>query len=51
MCEENKLFKIARNPAALQELMRSHDRAVSNLEGIPGGIAALQRLYRDIQGS
>ncbi|VDO98907.1 unnamed protein product [Soboliphyme baturini] len=38
-----------RNPAALQELMRSHDRAVSNLESVPGGMAALQRLYRDIQ--
>lgn len=62
-------MEMIRNPAALQELMRNHDRAVSNLEvaeifpklryrcldnilifeGIPGGMAALQRLYRDIQ--
>nr|CAH7717567.1 unnamed protein product [Callosobruchus chinensis] len=39
---------LARNPAMLQELMRSHDRAMSNLESIPGGYNALQRMYRDI---
>lgn len=27
---------MARNPAMLQELMRSQDRAMSNLESIPG---------------
>ncbi|CAH1998657.1 unnamed protein product [Acanthoscelides obtectus] len=40
---------LARNPAMLQEIMRSHDRAMSNLESIPGGYNALQRMYRDIQ--
>lgn len=25
-------MELARNPAALQELMRHHDRAISNLE-------------------
>lgn len=40
---------LARNPSMLQELMRSHDRAISNLESIPGGYNALQRMYRDIQ--
>lgn len=29
-------MELARNPAMLQELMRSHDRAMSNLESIPG---------------
>lgn len=29
-------MELARNPAMLQELMRSHDRALSNLESIPG---------------
>lgn len=29
--------------------MRSHDRALSNLESIPGGYSALRRMYRDIQ--
>lgn len=42
-------MEMVRNPAAFQELMRSHDRALSNLEGIPGGMAALHRLYRDVQ--
>ena len=33
----------------LQELMRTHDRALSNLESIPGGHSALRRMYREIQ--
>uniref|UniRef100_A0A1A9WDQ8 Ubiquilin-4 n=1 Tax=Glossina brevipalpis TaxID=37001 RepID=A0A1A9WDQ8_9MUSC len=41
--------ELARNPSMLQELMRSHDRALSNLESVPGGYNALQRIYRDIQ--
>lgn len=42
-------MELARNPAMLQELMRTQDRAMSNLESIPGGYSALQRMYRDIQ--
>ncbi|CAK9809594.1 UBQLN1 [Anthophora quadrimaculata] len=42
-------LELARNPSMLQELMRSHDRAISNLESIPGGYSALRRMYRDIQ--
>ncbi|KAH1023442.1 hypothetical protein HUJ04_012643 [Dendroctonus ponderosae] len=42
-------MELARNPSMLQELMRSHDRALSNLESIPGGYNALHRMYRDIQ--
>ncbi|XP_065349017.1 ubiquilin-1 isoform X1 [Cloeon dipterum] len=42
-------MELARNPSMLQELMRSHDRAMSNLESIPGGYNALQRMYREIQ--
>ncbi|CAD6215451.1 GSCOCG00011192001-RA-CDS [Cotesia congregata] len=42
-------MELARNPSMLQELMRSHDRALSNLESIPGGHSALRRMYRDIQ--
>ncbi|XP_012525444.1 ubiquilin-1 [Monomorium pharaonis] len=41
-------MELARNPSMLQELMRSHDRALSNLESIPGGYSALRRMYRDI---
>ncbi|KAF2879366.1 hypothetical protein ILUMI_26813 [Ignelater luminosus] len=40
---------LARNPSVLQELMRTHDRALNNLESMPGGYDALQRMYRDIQ--
>ncbi|CAO1438277.1 unnamed protein product [Diamesa serratosioi] len=42
-------MELTRNPAMLQELMRSHDRAMSNLESVPGGYNALHRIYRDIQ--
>ncbi|XP_052796681.1 ubiquilin-1-like [Mya arenaria] len=42
-------LELARNPSMLQELMRSQDRAMSNLESIPGGFNALQRMYTDIQ--
>lgn len=42
-------MELARNPSMLQELMRTHDRAMSNLESVPGGYNALQRIYRDIQ--
>jgi len=42
-------MEIARNPAMLQELMRNQDRAMSNLESLPGGQNALHRMYRDIQ--
>ncbi|KAH9520146.1 Ubiquilin-1 [Bulinus truncatus] len=42
-------MELARNPAMMQELMRSQDRAMSNLESFPGGFNALRRMYHDIQ--
>ncbi|KAK1340221.1 hypothetical protein QTO34_018786 [Cnephaeus nilssonii] len=42
-------LELARNPAVMQEIMRNQDRALSNLESIPGGYNALQRMYTDIQ--
>lgn len=42
-------MELARNPSMMQELMRSHDRALSNLESIPGGFSALRRMYTEIQ--
>ncbi|XP_030833278.1 ubiquilin-1-like [Strongylocentrotus purpuratus] len=42
-------MELARNPAMMQEMMRTQDRALSNLESIPGGYNALRRLYTDIQ--
>nr|XP_027199482.1 ubiquilin-4-like [Dermatophagoides pteronyssinus] len=42
-------FEMMRNPATFQELMRSHDRALSNLESLPGGYNALRRMYTELQ--
>ncbi|KAL3080296.1 hypothetical protein niasHS_012401 [Heterodera schachtii] len=42
-------MEMIRNPTALNELMRNHDQAIRNLQGIPGGEAALQRLYERVQ--
>ncbi|XP_076354648.1 ubiquilin-1-like isoform X2 [Tachypleus tridentatus] len=42
-------MEVVRNPAMLQELMRSQDRALSNLESVPGGYNALRRMYTDLQ--
>ncbi|KFD73310.1 hypothetical protein M514_04594 [Trichuris suis] len=42
-------MNLVRNPAAFQELMRNHDRLVSNIESMPGGMATLQRMYQEIQ--
>lgn len=40
---------LARSPSVYQELLRSHDRRMTNIESVPGGYNALQRMYRDIQ--
>jgi ubiquilin len=42
-------MEMIRNPNMFNEMMRNHDQAIRNLQGIPGGEAALQRLYSDIQ--
>ncbi|KAF6778568.1 hypothetical protein AHF37_01839 [Paragonimus kellicotti] len=42
-------MEIARNPAMMQEMARNYDRALSNLEAVPGGMNHLQRIFRDIQ--
>ncbi|KAJ8413923.1 hypothetical protein AAFF_G00065210 [Aldrovandia affinis] len=42
-------LELARNPTMMQEMMRNQDRALSNLESIPGGYSALRRIYTDIQ--
>ncbi|NIG59967.1 ubiquilin-3 [Pontoporia blainvillei] len=36
------------NPAMMQEMMRSQDQALSNLESIPGGYNVLRTMYTDI---
>merc|ERR1719318_2192161 len=44
-----QMMEIARNPSRLQEMTRTMDRQMQNLESIPGGQAILQRMYRDVQ--
>nr|XP_056714732.1 ubiquilin-1-like [Euleptes europaea] len=39
----------ATSSAVMDEIIRNHDRALSNLESIPGGYSALQQLYNDIE--
>ncbi|EEC07228.1 ubiquilin 1,2, putative [Ixodes scapularis] len=42
-------MEVVRNPSMLQELMRTQDRALSNLESVPGGYNALRRMYTELQ--
>lgn len=42
-------LEMMRNPSAFQELMRTQDRALSNLESLPGGYNALRRMYTELQ--
>jgi len=39
----------ARNPNVMQEMMRNQDRAMANIESLPGGYNALRRMYQDVQ--
>ncbi|XP_004642171.1 ubiquilin-3 [Octodon degus] len=41
-------LEFLRNPAMMQEMMRNQDRALSNLESIPGGYNVLRTMYTDI---
>merc|ERR1711881_436095 len=41
-------MQMARNPNAMQEMMRNHDRAMQNVESIPGGFNHLRRLHEDV---
>merc|ERR1719160_2109925 len=42
-------MEMARNPAAMQQMMRNQDLAMSQLENHPGGFQALRRMYTDVQ--
>lgn len=44
-----QMMEIARNPSRLQEMTRTMDRQMQNLESLPGGRNVLERMYRDIQ--
>lgn len=40
--------EMARNPELMRAAMRSNDRALSNIEAIPGGFNHLRRLYEQV---
>lgn len=42
-------LEIASNPAALQELQRNQDRALLNIENLPGGFQALSSLHNSLE--
>ncbi|KAF8821930.1 ubiquitin family protein [Cardiosporidium cionae] len=42
-------MELMRNPSLMREMTRSTDRAMSNIEAIPGGFNALRRMYHNIQ--
>merc|ERR1712215_197103 len=44
-----QMMEIARNPSRLQEMTRTMDRQMQNLEAMPGGMNILQRMYLDVQ--
>uniref|UniRef100_A0A670Z6P2 Ubiquilin 1 n=1 Tax=Pseudonaja textilis TaxID=8673 RepID=A0A670Z6P2_PSETE len=44
-----EMIDVATSPAVMDEIIRNHDRALSNLESTPGGYSALQQLYNDIE--
>ena len=44
-----QVSQMMRNPAVMQQAMRNQDLAMSNIENMPGGFAALSSMYRDIQ--
>jgi ubiquilin len=42
-------MEVMRNPGLMQEMMRNTDRAMANLENLPGGFDALRRMYQTVQ--
>ncbi|KAF7455856.1 ubiqutin family protein [Cryptosporidium felis] len=40
---------VLKNPELMREMMRNSDRAISNIESIPGGFSALKRMYHTVQ--
>ncbi len=42
------MMSAARNPAVMAEMTRNQDRALANIEAMPGGFAALSRVFREV---
>ncbi|KAI6648408.1 Ubiquitin [Oopsacas minuta] len=43
------LQQLMTNPSRLNDFMMRHDQELRNIESLPGGYSALERLYKDIQ--
>lgn len=43
------LSQLVQNPSRLADIMRRHDQELRNIESLPGGFSALERLYSEIQ--
>ena len=44
----SSLSKAARNPKLMQEVLRNQDRALSNIESLPGGFNHLSSMFKGI---
>ena len=42
-------MEMARDPSAMQNMMRNQDLAMANIENMPGGFNALRSMYEDVQ--
>jgi ubiquilin len=42
-------MRVMSNPALMREAMRNNDRAMSNIEALPGGFNVLRQLYENVQ--
>ena len=48
--DTNDIFnQLINNPARIHDIMMRHDQELRNIESLPGGYSALERLYLDIQ--
>jgi len=45
------ILQMSSNPKYYQEVMRGHDRAMSNLENVPEGFQFLRRMYESTEGA
>eukprot|EP01053_Blabericola_migrator_P006929 Blabericola_migrator_1__6928@NODE_350_length_9522_cov_308_885246_g281_i0_p4_GENE_NODE_350_length_9522_cov_308_885246_g281_i0NODE_350_length_9522_cov_308_885246_g281_i0_p4_ORF_typecomplete_len347_score47_13UBA/PF00627_31/1_1e06HOIPUBA/PF16678_5/4_2e06Rad60SLD/PF11976_8/0_00084ubiquitin/PF00240_23/0_0028STI1/PF17830_1/78STI1/PF17830_1/0_065UBA_4/PF14555_6/0_11TetR_C_15/PF17918_1/4_3e02TetR_C_15/PF17918_1/45TetR_C_15/PF17918_1/1_2e02TetR_C_15/PF17918_1/41ScsC_N/PF18312_1/41ScsC_N/PF18312_1/4_6e02Sc len=41
-------FQAMRNPSVMREMMRHSDRALSNIDAMPGGFDALRQVYKEV---
>merc|ERR1719192_3291670 len=44
-----QMMNVMRNPELYQQMLRNQDRQLRNIESMPGGMSALENMYRDVQ--